>query len=160
MMGAALLLCLSLAACGFQLRGSGSLPPALERTQVVGLSALDPIARELAAQLQARGARVVDDPAQATAVLSVARIEDDKERVLSVGSDGRVREYEITQSVRFRVDGRGNDLRLPEETLSVSRDLRFDPEGVLAADREEQLLREAMDRELAQMILFRMQAMR
>ncbi len=144
---------ISLAGCGFHLRGAVELPPQMARTYIQG----DPygaLERGLRAQLQAAGARVVDEAAGATATLRVAA-KHWQRRVLSVGADAKVSEYELSYRVTFSVQGREGDILIPPEEVSVVRDFRFDPNDVLGKTGEQGLLREEMERDMVQAIMRR-----
>ncbi|MBK1674385.1 hypothetical protein CKO35_13980 [Ectothiorhodospira shaposhnikovii] len=152
----ALTACLLLVACGFQLRGAVGLPPEMAHTAITGLSATDPLVIELQMALRAGG--VVSVPlSEATAELRIHDLRTGR-RALSVGRDAQISEYEIFTRLRYSVRGRGNDFEIPEQTLTLTRDYLFDPEGVLGQAQQEQSLREAMRRDMVQLILLRLQA--
>lgn len=137
--------------CGFQLRGAVDLPPVMARTYVAGGAGTD-LYYELENALLNSGAEVVDAAAAATAVLSLQsqRLE---RRVLSVDSEGRAAEYELTLQVVFSLK-EGSGRRIADnERLSIVRDYSFDPDNVLAKNDEEAALRKEMYRiAVAQMV--------
>ena len=155
-MALVLMLSLLLLACGFQLRGGTDVPPEMARTAITGLSAADPLFIDL--QLVLNGAGVMLVPlGEATAELHIQDLRSGR-RALSVGRNAQVSEYEIFTHLRYWVQGRGNDFQIPEQTLTLTRDYLFDPEGVLGQAEQEQRLRESMNRDLAQLILLRLRA--
>ncbi len=151
----ALLLLLALSACGFQLRGVYTLP--FDKLYI----AL-PETNELRVALQrgiATGTRtqVVDNATGATATLHVVRDVSAK-NILSIGSDGRVREFQLARTFAFRVQDReGRDL-LPESSLAVIRDITFSDAAVLSKESEEVLLWRDIQNDLVQQILRRLAA--
>ncbi|MCG5495719.1 LPS assembly lipoprotein LptE [Ectothiorhodospira variabilis] len=150
------LVCLTLVACGFQLRGAGELPPEMARTAISGISEQDALARDLAQSLRANGVRVVERD-EADALLRITRM-DTGRRTLSVGGDARVSEYEVYLTIGFQVEGLGSEFEIPTQTLTLTRDYLFDPAGVLGRSEQERVLRESMRRDAVQLILLRLQS--
>lgn len=146
-----------LVGCGFELRGAVDLPPEMARTYISGLGERDVLFLELKRQLRAAGVEIVEVRSAATAELRILEKRDTR-RVLSVGSNATVREYELSTIVSFDLRGVGNDLRRDRVTLATTRDLTFDETNVLGKAGEEELLREDMQRELAWQIVSRLQA--
>lgn len=154
MRAAIALLALSLAACGFQLRGTASLPfDTLYLPNATGGIALD-----LKRNIQSGTAtRVVDDATQAQAQLLFTEETRFKE-ILSLSGGGRVREFRLVYRVKFRVsDGKGGDF-LPTSTVVLSRDVTYDDAVVLAKETEEQLLFREMQTDMVQQIMRRVAA--
>ena len=153
---ASALLCLLVAACGFQLRGTADVP--FESIYVP--QAAGGIGLELKHSIQAgTRAKVVDDPKQAVAVLEFTE-ETRLKEILSLTGQGRVREYLLRYRVGFRVhDGKGKDF-VPSNTVSLLRDISFNDADVLAKESEEQLLYRDMQTDMVQQILRRLAAAR
>ncbi|MEM7258228.1 MAG: LPS assembly lipoprotein LptE [Pseudomonadota bacterium] len=152
------LLSVSLAACGFNLRGSqqfgSELVGQLYLEEQGNISVLQPLRKALTAQ-QVRFAAVRGD-ADTIVVLGNEVI---SRRVASVSSSGRVSEYELLHAVDLQtiraVDGvRAGQLEITsdnqpkEKTVSVARDYTYDETDVLAKDDEERILRDEMADEL------------
>lgn len=152
-----LLMAAVLAGCGFQLRGAGQLPEQFSRTYLTGLPARGALTLALEDALRANGARLVDSTAQATAVLRFNRVSFDK-RILTVGTDARVREHEYTLSVEFEAHARDGSLELPAQRLQIVRSLAYDPTNLLGKAREEERLRASMERDVVPLVLYRLQA--
>jgi LPS-assembly lipoprotein len=147
-----LLLCLILAGCGFQLRGTAELP--FSNLYLPG--ATGGIALDLKRNIQAgTNAKVVEDPKQADAVMQFTQETREKE-ILSLTGTGRVREFRLRYKVGFRVhDGKGGDY-VPQNTLELSRDVTFNDAEVLAKEAEEQLLFRDMQSDMVQQIMRRL----
>jgi LPS-assembly lipoprotein len=96
-----------------------------------------------------------------TGEAAVLRIERDEllERVASVSARNVPREYELTYVVRYSLS-LGGQTRIDAEEVSVSRDFTFDETAALAKDRERDLLREALARELSGVVLARLASVR
>jgi len=151
---ASALLCLLVAACGFQLRGTADVP--FESIYVP--QAAGGIGLELKRSIQAgTRAKVVDDPKQAAAILEFTE-ETRLKEILSLTGQGRVREYLLRYRVGFRVhDGKGKDF-VPANTVMLLRDISFNDADVLAKESEEQLLYRDMQTDMVQQILRRLAA--
>jgi len=147
-------LALALAACGFQLRGTASLP--FETLYLPG--ATSGIALDLKRSIQSGTAtRVVDDAANAQAQLLFSEETRAKE-ILSLTAAGRVREFRLVYRVGFRItDGKGGDF-LASSTVALTRDVTYDDTVVLAKEAEEQLLFREMQADMVQQILRRIAA--
>lgn len=146
-----------LAGCGFQLRGSSSLPYS---TLWIGAPTSSSFANELRRQLRSGSSTtVVDQATRAQARFELLGEERSKE-ILSLNSAGRVREYELRYSVRFRVhDGQGRNY-IADTTLYAKREISFNESAILASEAEEMLLYRDMQTDLIQQILRRMSASR
>jgi LPS-assembly lipoprotein len=139
-----------LAGCGFQLRGTATLPfDTIYLPPAQGLG----IALDLKRNIQSGSrARVVDDPKIADAVLEFTLERREKE-ILSITSTGRVGEYKLRYSVGFRVhDGKGGEF-LPVRTVILTRDITFNDSAVLAKETEEQQLYRDMQFDMVQQIM-------
>jgi len=151
----ALVFVLVLAGCGFQLRGTASLP--FDTLYMPGTTG-GGIALDLKRNIQS-GTRttVVDDPKTAQAVLDF--VQELREKViLSLAATGRVREYQLRYTVSFRVhDGKGGEF-LPVNTIQLTRDITFNDSEVLAKETEEQLLYRDMQFDMVQQVMRRLAA--
>jgi len=150
----AVALLLTLAACGFKLRGTAAVP--FETIYLPG--ATGGIALDLKRNIQVgTNAKVVDDPAKAEAVLQFTEETRQKE-VLSLTGTGKVREFQLRYRVGFRVhDGKGGDY-VPQSTIQLTRDVTFNDTEILAKEQEEQILFRDMQTDMVQQILRRLAA--
>ncbi len=148
----AFVLAAALAGCGFQLRGTASLPfETLYMSSAGGGIALD-----LKRNIQS-GTRttVVDDPKKAEAVLDFTQ-EVREKNILSLSATGRVSEYELRYRVGFRVhDGKGGEF-LPVTTVQLTRAVSFNDSAVLAKETEEQQLYRDMQTDMVQQVMRRL----
>jgi LPS-assembly lipoprotein len=158
-----LIAALTLAACGFHLRGSpeltggnSALPAEMAVTVVEAPSQTSELVRQLKRALRSADIVVAEEDLPQAALLTL-REELDR-RVLSVDSEGRAVEYELNYTVSFDVSRDDIDWRIPEQSMTLSRDYFFDRLDALAADRQEALLRQDMQREMARLVLDRIRA--
>lgn len=149
-----LLMLSMLSACGFALRGSASLPAALQTLQVVSVDANSDLMREVNRALRSSGVTVVDTAANYR--LGLGR-ETGVERTLSVNSNARAGEYELELSVLFQLSQGGTTVLGPE-TIALSRVYLSDPENAVAKSEEAELIHQEMRRELAQQLIRRLQS--
>ena len=145
-------LLLTLAACGFRLRGTAEVP--FETIFLPG--ATGGIALDLKRNIQVgTRAKVVDDASQAEAVLQFTEETRAKE-VLSLTGTGKVREFQLRYQVGFRVhDGKGGEY-VPPSTIQLTRDVTFNDAEILAKEQEEQILFRDMQTDMVQQILRRL----
>ena len=141
--------------CGYQLRGSVSLPPDLGAIHVVGPRDLSAAVIQLL-----DGAGVQVEPADGSAG-TVVRLGNERfdRRVLSVNPEtGKESEFELAYQVTFEVTGAEGEVLVPRETVSLLRDYVFDIDGVLGKSREQSVLRDEMRRDAATRIVRRIEA--
>jgi LPS-assembly lipoprotein len=144
-----------LAGCGFQLRGTASLP--FESIYMPPTTSPG-VALDLKRNIQS-GTRttVVNDPKQAEAILEFSQ-EAREKHILSLAATGRVREFQLRYRVAFRVhDGKGGEF-LPTTALLLTRDITFNDTDVLAKETEEQQLYRDMQFDMVQQIMRRLAA--
>jgi len=151
-------LVLGLAACGFQLRGSYGIDDDLMPMRV---DAGGELGRALRDGFAASGIELTDSPESAHSTLRVLNSERER-RIIAIGQDGNVDEFELLYDVRWRLDrsdGDGGTQALVEPTTNrVRRNFIFDPDRRLAADEEEEALVEQLFRDMTDRILRRIEA--
>lgn len=146
----------TLPACGFQMRGEWSLPVVMQQTTYT--SGSRDLFRALERAFRAASATIIqgDGVAGGTRLRVTGEILD--RRVLSVDNTGKAIEYELFYVLTFDVlDGQGNLLVKPQR-MSMTRDYLFAAADVHGTSRQEALLREEMRREMANLIMRRIQA--
>ena len=148
-----LLLAGGLSACGFRLRGAQPLPFA---TLHLGVDTNSEFGQALARKVGTSGTTVaVTDPAQADARLEILGNQRSRE-ILSLSAAGKVREYQLFQTLSFRVVDRNGEELLAPVTLHSRREYNFDDTRVIAKEREEALLFRDMEAELLQQMMDRL----
>jgi LPS-assembly lipoprotein len=150
-----LLLSALLSACGFQLRGSYSLPFDTLHIALPTTSELHAmIKRSVEASTRTR---IVENPKEAQVVLTITG-DTQVKNILSLNTSGRVREFELVRTVGYRLhDNVGRDW-LPASQFAVRRDISFSDAAVLAKESEEALLWRDMQNDLGQQLLRRLSA--
>ena len=145
---------LLITACGFQLQTRSELPPEMQRTRLEIQSPHSEFARRLQIHLEQNGVQVVTGLAEA-AVLEVP-LNSQRKEIQSIGDNARVREFLVRHSVQFRLlDSEGNEL-IPLQTFEQSRVYSFNEQDILAAEREDEFLRQDLSDSLARMVVRRL----
>ncbi len=155
MRSALLVVLLALAGCGFQLRGTASLP---FETVYMAPTTQPGVALDLKRNIQS-GTRtaVVDDPKKADALLEFTQ-ELREKIILSLAATGRVREYRLVYRVGFRVhDGKGGEF-VPASTVELTREITFNDSDFLAKETEEALIYRDMQADMVQQLMRRLAA--
>ena len=142
------------AGCGFHLRGSTPLPPALAKPYLEAPDRYTPLFAALNQQLRAAGVTLAADPAQASAVIRLHLDETGRE-LLSVSAQNRPGEYEVYYRAEFSVTAGEQEL-IARQHVELTRDYGYDETAVLAKEHEEQSLRAALADEIASLILRRL----
>ncbi|MGB5335172.1 MAG: LPS assembly lipoprotein LptE [Woeseiaceae bacterium] len=137
--------------CGFQIQGALLIPAELQRTYIATDDRQSPFYRELRAQLQGAGVVLVDSAAESTGVFSIL-YDDTDQRVLSVSARNVPTEYEVYYTIEYAIDGSDKKLVEPQ-ALTLTRDYTYDSRLVLGKAREEELLRDAIVKDLVRIVL-------
>lgn len=150
-----LMLSAGLVHCGFHVRGDTQLP---FRTLAIVGAENTALVVDLKRTLRGNAkVGIVDKPEQAEAVLYILTNQNDKS-ILTLSGGGRVREFQLTQKIMFRVaDANGNEW-MPTSEISVRRDFSFNDSQALAKEGEERLLVADMQADAVQQLLRRLSA--
>lgn len=144
------------AGCGFHQRGSFDLPETLKSTYVEAPGVDRKVTRGIAQSLRASGASVVEDRAQATAILNVRQFYD--VRVLSVSDATAIQELELFYQLIFSLkDASGNTI-LADQRVEMFRDYTYDKNNILGTQSEETGIREDMMQDAVQQMMRRIRA--
>ncbi|WP_376695060.1 LPS-assembly lipoprotein LptE [Wenzhouxiangella sp. EGI_FJ10305] len=147
-----------LAACGFQLRGDARLPGFMDRTFVAVADDSTVFMRELGLLLEANGVELAGEPGPEAATLRI-----DSQNIwrqpLSVSGQARVREFLIVFEVSWLLENVEGEQVLERSTIRLTRDYSFDEGEILAAQREEEFLRDDLGRAMATQLVRRLEAL-
>jgi LPS-assembly lipoprotein len=146
-------LCATLAACGFKLRGQQTFP-----FETISVPTQTPLAVELQRNIAAASERtkLVPSVTDADAVLSVLTEQQEKV-ILSLNSQGQVREYQLRYRVVFQVANPKGGNFIPPTAMLLTRDITFN-NAVLAKETEEAQLYREMRSDMVQQIMRRLAA--
>ena len=156
MRNALIVTCLSLliCACGWHLRGASSKDIDVDSVYVGADDAFGTLAEELNRALTASNIKAAESPQAASYSIYLSN-EDKDRRAASVGNDALVTEYELTQSVDYRIE-RAGEILVPTTRAEVSRTYEFDRNAMVAKGEEEVLIQREMQSTLIQQILRRL----
>ncbi len=165
---ACMLLALSLAGCGFKLRGAAPLPFAQAYVEAgaatvsaAGIasgytsqrtaSQIGPLLRQ---NLTANGKLATGR--EAASVIIRLNEEGREKNILSLSGSGKVREYRLVQRVTLSAVDQDGKLILAPAIIQLNRDFSYSDEEIMAKEAEEvQLLRE-MEQDMLRLILRRL----
>jgi len=148
----AVFLAISLAACGFQLRGRAALPFDALYIEGGNPALLVDLKRAIGHGSQTRIAATAEE---AQAILRISG-EAREKRILSLSGAGRVNEYLLVYRVAFIVNDRQNRTMLKEQQIELRRDMTYDDALVLAKESEEAMLYRDMQNDAVYQILRRL----
>lgn len=153
-----LLLCLVLAvsACGFRPRGTLALAEELGPVKVQTADPYSELAQGLSVALARAGVKAAVE-GEPSATLRV-RSERLSTRPLTVDVRALVREYETLYRVAFDVVGVDGKIRLPEQTVELTREFTYDAFAQAGSPAEQRLIEEELRREMQAAILRRLDA--
>ena len=141
-----------LSSCGFKLRGNFEMPDSLSQVVVDGGDRA--LVDQLKEMLVKSGSTVLDKGAE-VASINITKSEFERE-VLTTGSTGIASSYTFRYLVDFNVtDAEGTVLQAPV-TLNQLRNLSYEAGNELSVEKEEEFLKEEMEKELSLQIMRRL----
>ncbi len=142
-----------LSACGFALRGPVSFPFS---SLYIALPDASPLGGELKRQIRANGkTEILSAPDKAQVILEVMG-ESREKQILSLNSQGRVREYNLLYTFSFRLRSPDGREYLAPASMQFKRTVTFNESQVLAKEAEDALLYRDMQTDLVQQIMRRL----
>lgn len=113
------------------------------------------LAREIKDLLVSNNLSVAKSQEAASSQIALNK-ETKSQRVLSVDTDGRAREYLLNYTVNFTI--KINQSKQVDDSLSLERSLLFDTDAVVAVANESEILYKDMQSDVAYLILLKLQA--
>lgn len=157
-----LTLCLFLAllttACGWQLRGSSSIPQALERIYLTSSDEHSALTTDVRQVLLTN--KVVITESSSDAPLSLRVLEENIDRrTAAVGADALTSAFELYMTVGYEVRDKQGELLAQPATASITRIYNYNPNDAASSAREETLLVREMRQDLAGQLIRRVNAL-
>ncbi len=144
-------LMLLLSACGFHLRGVADFPPDVSTVYIQTEDRYSPFYRELVAVIQQNGLGPVSESESADAVINVLSDDTDR-RTLTVSARNVPREFEIFYIVNCSVVVHGEKV-VDSQRFVLMRDYTYDETKVLGKANEEDLLTNALAKDLVGLLM-------
>jgi LPS-assembly lipoprotein len=149
-----------LAGCGFHLRGADGSSNIPFHKVYLGVAATSPLGLELKRYLRVSGdVTVVADAKDADASIEILT-EARQKSVLTLNTQGRVREYSLFYRLNFQVKDKTGALLLPPTEIVLKRDISFNEAQIIAKEKEEEMMYRDMQSDLVQQILRRVAAIK
>ncbi|MDR2219067.1 MAG: LPS assembly lipoprotein LptE [Methylobacillus sp.] len=148
---------LTLAACGFQLRGMTDLgfkKIYIQQAQKYGST----LSKELRRSMRSSGVEIVQTPEEADMQVEIMDEKREKE-ILSLSGTGTVTEFEVYFRATWRWRESSDQPWSPPQSIEQRRDYAYSDAQALAKETEEQRLFDDMYRESAREIMRRLSAL-
>ena len=133
------------------MQGVLDAPEEMQRTYIATEDEYSVFYRELRRQLEDNGIEVVDASIDASAILSI-HVDNTGQRVLSVSARNVPTEFEVFYTIEYSLAS-GETLLQPRQFINKTLDYTYDETLVLGKAQEEQVLREAIAKDLAGTVL-------
>jgi LPS-assembly lipoprotein len=144
-------------ACGFHLEGHAPLPASLKTPYLEAPDKQSDFIQSLRRTLLSNGAHIAQERDKSSAVVSILR-DSVTRRVLSVSATNQPNQYEVTYTVAFSVTASAQELLAPQE-VTATRTYSFDERLLLAKGHEEDILRQDMAHDLAELVMRRLSSL-
>lgn len=150
-------LMLTLAACGWRLRGQGV--GSLEGVSLfVDMAIAEAAVRTpIVRGIRAAGGTLTEAPGQADAVL-VLLGETIQQRPVSISAQARAQEYELAYGLRYRLETAAGQVLIPDEAVQVSEVYRYDSRNVLSTQARAATVTERLRQDAVRLLLPRVEA--
>ncbi|HVN43121.1 MAG TPA: LPS assembly lipoprotein LptE [Steroidobacteraceae bacterium] len=146
-----------LAGCGFHLQGAVSLPEGVHSVYLAVPDEFSPFAAQLQRDIGRSGATLAPSAGVADVVIRVTKDRTGR-RVLSVSGSNTPQEYEIFYTIDYSIDRAGKEV-VSTQALELRRSYTFDPSVLLAKEHEEEMQRNEMARQLAELVVRRLKSL-
>ena len=150
-----MVLLLSLASCGLQLRGMNEAT--FSSIFIQGKPLI--ISKNFEKSLKNNNIKVLNTPENAEILLELMNEENEK-RILSLSGGGVVREFELYYRVQYRTKKSGQTLWSEPQTVEARRDFSFSDANLLAKQGEEKRLNENMQQDVISNLMRRLSALK
>ncbi|WP_372972297.1 LPS assembly lipoprotein LptE [Marinobacter sp.] len=150
------LLAILVSACGFQLRGTSPVQPALEPLWVGCQSGVPAdLCQSLKSQFTIGDVTLAESREQAAHLLLLGNFSQ-TQRTSAISARAEAAEYELRQSVSIVLQTREGIPLLPDTQVSASQSYRFDSTSVLAKRREREEIEQQLYDNLVRQIGYRL----
>jgi len=148
---------MSLAACGFHMRGEAQLPAGMQHVYLQVSDPFGPLKRDLEAALTRSGAQLAAKPGDGVAEIDVTGVSL-APVVRSVGANAFVNEFSMVYHVELAIAGADGKALLPKEVIEHRREFTFDQTQAIGTSAEQDEIKKEMERNMVQAILRKIEA--
>ena len=153
--GIVIILLLSLSACGYRMAGKAELDPIFDNPYVGFQRGGRTVAELVESQFRANDIQVVSEK-DADVIVNIL-FERQRQKILSVDEQGKVREYELILTVGMNVKSPEGETYLARQNIRLSRSFLFDINDVLGNQREQLAIYQEMREDISRLIIYRLQ---
>lgn len=146
----------ALTGCGFHLREAPQLPPQMRAIYIASGGHNADLIRDLRRGLESETTTVIDDPTQATATLSIIDVSHNS-RALVLNRLGQPLEYQVAYSAEYSLIA-GGVVYIAPEVQTLTHNYNYRVTNAIADQEQEDVLFSSLTNEMAQLIVFRIQA--
>lgn len=151
---ATLSLLLSLAACGFHLRGSIEIPPWFRRAAIVNEGVHKDMMPLLKDQLQAYCIQIQPDLKQAEFLIVLIH-DSAQQQITNISASTTPRQYQLIYTISFQVLKKSGQVLVPPNQVVSIRQLTVNNDRILGSDAEEATIFSEMRRDASIQIMDR-----
>lgn len=142
-----------LSACGFHLRQAPDLPPSMRHIYIASPTGNGTLLRELRRELASNDTEILPTPVGATTTLSIINVTQTS-RPLALDQSGQPLEYQVTYEVEFSLLVQDTPILEPQ-VVDLKRNYTYSVTNAIANEEQEQNLDDALSRDVAQFIVYR-----
>ena len=146
----------ALVACGFHLRKSAALPPAMSRVHLT-VSGGGDLERGLTRALENAGVAVEDHAGPGVAELRVP-VATFGTQSLTQGGYARITEYAVRYQVEFDASGADGKALVPHQRIDLQREYSYDSTDTVGNASQVQQIQRSLVDDMVQAIMFRIEA--
>jgi len=131
-----------LSSCGFHLRGSFSIPLALQTLQIQPAQPYDPLQRHLKKILKSNAVHLIETTPPNKDIATITLLNQQfSEQTVAYGSDGQPNRAVLQYTVRYQITDPKQSIAPDERSVQVERELTINPGATLGTDNERQRLK-------------------
>lgn len=145
-----------LSGCGFHFRQAPDLPPSMRHIYIASSGGNGTLLRELRRDLASDDTEILPTPLGATTTLSIIGVTHSS-RPMAVAQNGQPLEYQVTYQVEFSLLVQDTPILEPQ-TVVLRRNYTYSVTNAIANEEQEQNLQDALSRDVAQFIVYRVVA--
>ena len=133
------------------MQGAFVAPDSIKKIYIAADNQYSNFHKELRKQLLSAGIELSEFPVTDSAVFNIS-FDETSQRVLSVSARNVPTEYEVFYTITYSINS-GQNILMPNQTVTLTRNYTYDSTLVLGKAREEELLRKAIVKDLVRIVM-------